>query len=97
MDELQTLLREQRVVVAGLRATAQRLTAAVRATPIKKSATVSRLLLLQMAESLVTAHKAAKIDDDGLTLDLIEDAMRHVGKRLEQETTDDQFKRISTL
>lgn len=47
-----------------------------------------RYLLLRMAEGLIDAHKAAKIDDNGMTIDLIEDAMRHVGERLARETGD---------
>lgn len=45
-------------------------------------------LLLSMAEGLIVAHKAAKIDGNGLTLDLIEDALGHVGERLAKETGD---------
>ena len=86
MDELTELLREQRVVVAALKATSKRMKATVRQNEFKKGPMVQHLLLLKIAESLIAAHKTAKIDDDGGTLDLIEDAMRHVGKRLAKET-----------
>lgn len=88
MSELEELLREQRVVVAALMATSRRLQATARDNHIEKRPPVQRLLLLKIAESLIEAHKAAKIDDDGGTLDLIEDAMRHVGERLTKETSD---------
>lgn len=52
----------------------------------KTNVVEQRLVLLQMAEALVIAHKLAKIDDDGYTLDLIEDALRYVGERLSKET-----------
>jgi hypothetical protein len=38
-----------------------------------------------MTEGLIYAHIAAKVEDDGHTLDLIEDALLHVGKRLSRE------------
>ena len=44
------------------------------------------VLLLTMAEGLIAAHKAAKIDGNGSTLDLIEDALGHVGERLAKES-----------
>lgn len=88
MNELRELLREQRVVVAALKATSRRMKATAQATQIEKPPLVQRLLLLKITESLIDAHKAAKIDDDGHTLDLIEDAMRHVGERLAKETGD---------
>ena len=44
--------------------------------------------ILLIAEALIAAHKEAKIDDDGYTLDLIEDALRHVGRRLAKENHD---------
>lgn len=87
ITEMQELLREQRVIVAALRATSRRMVEANR-QPIMKKRCIQQMLLLCMAESLVTAHKAAKVDDDGMTLDLIEDAMRHIGKRLAAETSD---------
>ena len=62
--------------------------ATARESRIEKGPAVQRLMLLQMAESLIAAHKAAKIDDDGYKLDLIDDAMRHVGKRLAKEAGD---------
>ncbi len=45
----------------------------------------NRLRLLKMTEALIVAHRLAKIDDNGLTLDLVEDALRHVGGRLANE------------
>lgn len=85
MSELSGLLREQRVIVASLRETSRRMKQTVRENKIEKGPTVQRLLLLGISESLIAAHKTAKIDDDGYTLDLIEDAMRHVGMRLAKE------------
>ena len=88
MSELSELLREQRAAVAALKATSRRMKQTVLETKIGKGPAAQRLLLLSMSESLIAAHKAAKIDDDGHTLDLIEDAMRHVGERLAKEVGD---------
>lgn len=90
MQELFDLLREQRVTVAALQATSRALKQSAR-EPIRKGPAVQHILLLRMAEGLVASHKAAKIDGDGYTLDLIEDAMRHVGERLAAETSDGRY------
>ena len=44
-----------------------------------------RMMLLQMTESLIRAHQIAKIDGNGRTLHVIEDALFHVGSRLARE------------
>ena len=88
MNELSELLRQQRAIVAELKATSRRMRETVRENKVEKQPTMQRLLLLSMSESLIAAHKAAKIDDNGFTLDLIEDAMRHVGERLAKEVGD---------
>ena len=100
MNELCELLREQRVVIAALRATSRRMRETVQENKVEKRPTMQRLLLLRMSESLIAAHKTAKIDDDGFTLDLIENAMRHVGERLAKEVGDGRSfnrKRIKPL
>ena len=100
MNELRELLREQRVAVSALKATSSRMRATALTNQIEKPPLVQRLLLMKIAESLIDAHKAAKIDDDGCTLDLIEDALSHVGERLAKETGDGRRfnrKRLSPL
>lgn len=42
--------------------------------------------LLDMAEGLIKAHKAAKVDGDEASLDLIESALFHVGRRLADDS-----------
>lgn len=72
-DELRTHLAVRKSIAADLR---------------RVCSDSRRELLLTMAEGLIGAHKAAKIDNNGLTSDLIEDALRRVGERLAKETSD---------
>lgn len=89
MTELDELIQEHRAHIEALRATVRQMREASKKTPVILPF-VRKYLLLSMAEGLIEAHQAAKFDDNGLTLDLIEDALRHVGERLATEHGDDR-------
>lgn len=89
-DAFQEIMRENRIARAALRATighTQKICDDMRTCSENTPRTPS-VRILMIVEGLIIAHKAAKVDDDGYTLDLIEDALFHVGKRLAKECPD---------
>ena len=84
IDSLDDVVLEQRLLTETLGATGGRLRAAAREDKTSGGLTVQGLLLLQITESLIAAHRLAKIDGDEDSLELIEIAMRHFGQRLAQ-------------
>ena len=89
MTELDEVMRAHRAQMKLLRTTIRQIRDVTKEIPATRPF-YRKYLILQIAEGLIAAHKAAKFDDDGLTLDLIEDALRHIGKRLALEHGDDR-------
>ena len=82
------MIAESRAIRAEMQDTLQFMRSVQRGFAPRQAATEPGFVLLRMAEGLITAHRAAKLDQDGYTLDLIEDALSHVGKRLLNEVED---------